>query len=252
MKVRVSKVLTVAESKRLIARGVVNFPLVKRGLKEGVIVIAPGTTNSYIVEEILREKIDKKKYTSGVVLPPKSRLSEKELGGMPDIVLKKGEIVKEWDRFTAPQHMKAGDVYIKGANALHYPSRTAGVLIGSPIGGTIGSVWGTLLGKKVQLIIPVGLEKSVPIEITELARRLQEDVPYLNFTPLLLPITGTIITEIEALEILAGVKAIPYAGGGIGGAEGSVRLLIEGEEENIRKAIEILEEIEGEPPFWGG
>jgi hypothetical protein len=61
--------------------------------------------------------------------------------------------------------------------------------------------------------------------------------------------TGDIITEIEALKILADVSATHIASGGIGGAQGSVRLLIRGSEKNVKKALNIIKQIQGEPPF---
>ena len=42
-------VLTVAESKRLIAKGVAALPQVQRAMKEGIVAVAPGTTNGYVL-----------------------------------------------------------------------------------------------------------------------------------------------------------------------------------------------------------
>lgn len=57
---------------------------------------------------------------------------------------------------------------------------------------------------------------------------------------------GTVITEAEALKLLAGVETIPIAAGEIGGAEGSVVLLVKETETEVRKATSIVEEIKGE------
>jgi hypothetical protein len=59
---------------------------------------------------------------------------------------------------------------------------------------------------------------------------------------------GTVITEVEALRLLAGVEAIPIAAGGIGGAEGSIVLLLKGTESEVRKAIGLIERTKGETP----
>ena len=61
--------------------------------------------------------------------------------------------------------------------------------------------------------------------------------------------SGTIVTEIEALEILCGVKATLYAAGGIAGAEGGVWLLLEGTKEELDNAMKLIESVQGEPPF---
>lgn len=42
-------VLTVSESKRLIAKGVAALPEVKRAMEEGMVVVATGTTNAYVL-----------------------------------------------------------------------------------------------------------------------------------------------------------------------------------------------------------
>ena len=49
--------LTVAESKRLIAKGVAAHPAVRQALENGLVAIAKGTTNGYVAEEILGQQI---------------------------------------------------------------------------------------------------------------------------------------------------------------------------------------------------
>jgi len=150
------------------------------------------------------------------------------------------------DRFSAPKEMKKGDVYIKGANALSYERQMAGVLIGSPTGGTLGAALGHVVGKKINLIIAVGLEKLVYEDISKLHRLVSaEDYEGAS----LWPITGTIITEIEALNVLTGVKATLLATGGIAGAEGAARLLLDGTDEEVKAGIKLIDSIKGEPRY---
>ena len=52
-----------------------------------------------------------------------------------------------------------------------------------------------------------------------------------------------------ALGVLAGVKARHVASGGIGGSEGAVVLLLEGYEENIEKAWQVVSSVKGESPI---
>jgi len=238
-------VLTVSESKRLIAKAVAAMDIVKRALRDGIVVVAKGSTNSYIVEELLSKKIDKRAYLTGVVTPDEPLTS-----GLPkpkpmrDVVLVRGVVDESLDRFTAVEKMGRGDVYIKGANALNYREKAAGILIGSEVGGTIGRTIGYIVGKKIHLVLPVGLEKLVYESIWELARRMNSPD---SEGPSLMPVTGLIVTEIEALKILTGVDATLVASGGIAGAEGAVRLLIEGPEERVEKAMTLLQTIKGEP-----
>jgi len=243
-------VLTVAESKRLIARAVSQMPQVKKVLENGVLAIATGTTNSYVVEEILGKPIDKTSYRSGMVLPAKPTgpltLSPDI---MPDVVLKDGKPAAELDRFSAVREMQPGDVFIKGCNALHYPTRTAGILMGMEDGGTIGNTIGHIVGRRVELILPVGLEKAVFGNFQQISSMIAERDDTVGTFPRLMPIWGTIVTEIEAIELLTGATAIHMASGGVGGAEGAVWLLISGTAEEVRDALALVKEIQGEPPW---
>ena len=68
---QMSCVLTVSESKALIAKGVAKLDYVQKALKGGIVAVAKGTTNSYVVEEILGKDIHKPDYCTGVTMPAK-------------------------------------------------------------------------------------------------------------------------------------------------------------------------------------
>ena len=66
----------------------------------------------------------------------------------------------------------------------------------------------------------------------------------------MVPMIGAqVVTEIEALRILAGVEAFHIASGGQSGSEGAVTLVSEGEPTAIRKAIGLVESLKGEAPL---
>jgi hypothetical protein len=66
----------------------------------------------------------------------------------------------------------------------------------------------------------------------------------------MIPYPGaTVVTEIEALEILTGVKSVHVASGGLDDSQGAVTLISEGDEKAVKKAIKIVEAIKGEPPL---
>jgi hypothetical protein len=241
--------LTVAESKRLIARGVAKFAPVARAKKNGIVVVATGTTNGYVYEELMGKKIDKRRYTSGAVLPKKGNV-RKQLPKekLPDLILRKGKVDKGLDRFSAVGEMGPGDVFIKGCNALNYKKKLAGILIGDRKGGTIGSAIGHIVGRRITLVLPVGLEKEIAGDILEISSLLHSQDAQ---GPRMMPVWGEIITEIEALDILCGVKATQMASGGVGGAEGAVWLLLEGEKRPLDKALALIDEIQGEPSWLG-
>jgi hypothetical protein len=142
--------------------------------------------------------------------------------------------------------MKKGDVYIKGANVLDYMGDVAGILIGGKDGATIGNTIGHIIGKQIQLIIPIGLEKLTYEDINDLHLIASEE-DYEG--PRMWPILGTIITEIEALGILTGVDAYLYSAGGIAGAEGAVRLLVEGTDEEVAETLDLIKSVKGEPRY---
>lgn len=243
-----SFVLTSAESKRLIARGVTQSPTIKRALKSGIIAVAKGTTNSYVSEELSGEKIHKTHYCTGTTTPAHPTSDIKTANKLPDLVMRDGEIAEDITATEAVDEMKAGDVFIKGANALNYDLEQAGILIGHPTGGTIGAAIGTVVARKAHLLIPVGLEKSIPGDLNDTAAALAE-ADKCEKGPALWPVNGIIFTELEALGILCNVAAQPIGAGGILGAEGAVRIAVWGTKEQIERTEDLIGDIQGEPAF---
>ena len=247
---KIETVLTVAQSKRLIARGVVHHPNVRAAFHNGVIGICRGTTCSAVAEEFLGRAIEKFGYTTGVTMPKNLEGSFPAVTPaqevMHDIIIRRGEIHMDGETvIDAAKNMSPGDVIIKGANALNYEKGIAGCLVGHPAGGTSGGFWGPLYGRKLRLIIPVGLEKEIACGILEASAECMEE----NAGNALMPLTGVIITEIEAICILTGAHALQIAAGGIRGAEGSVRLLISGNQEEIREVKKIISALEQEKAY---
>lgn len=240
--------LTPTESKRLIAKGTVKFEAVQNAKREGLIVISWGSTCAYVAEELLRGDIRKEKYIAGLIIcgvtcetPPKER--------PPIIVLEKGKPI-ELPFKEALSRFTAGDVYIKGANAID-SSGVTGVLMTSRFGGTIGTAIGFVVSSGAKLVVPIGLEKMIP-SVPEAARHCGIDtIEYsIGSAPGLMPIMNAeVITEARALNILACVKAIPIASGGQAGSQGSVVIVVEGDKEDVEKALKIVNSIKGEKPL---
>jgi len=243
-----SFVLTVAESKRLIARGIKQHPAVVAALKDGIVAVAKGTTNAYVVEELTGRPIHKPHYCTGVTKPARGAEQALTENKLPDLVLRKGVPVEGVTAVGIAAEMGPADVFIKGANAVNHERRQAGILIGHPTGGTIGAVLGTLVSRRAVLLIPVGLEKSIPGDIHEIHRGMASAGPT-GSGPMLWPVDGVIFTEIEAIELLSGARAVLIGAGGIAGAEGSVRLSVCGTREEVSRAEAAIEAVLGEPPF---
>lgn len=243
-------VFTPSESKRLIARAVSQMKPVRRALKDGTVLICTGSTNACVLEEILGEEFPHYRYLSGHTLPAKASRALIPPDRRPDVILRQGKVDPDLDRFSALEGMQPDDVYIKGANALNYEQKVAGILIGGfGGGGSIGAALGHIAGRRLRLVLPIGLEKCTAHDIYEVSERLNRHGDYEPDPPRMVAVRGEIVTEIEALHILTGVTSHHIASGGIAGAEGAVWLLAEGTGGQVEKARRIAGEIAGEPSF---
>ena len=151
--------------------------------------------------------------------------------------------------FTSGIEFRIIKIYTYQKDDFRFVMGGAGLLIGHPTGGTIGATIGTIIARRITLLIPVGLEKSLPIDLADAADFMNEPEETVGNVPALWPISGMIFTEIEAFETLAGVEAIPVGAGGIAGAEGSVRLMLRGEDKEIDAASKLVESLRAEKPF---
>jgi len=144
--------------------------------------------------------------------------------------------------------MGPSDVFIKGANAID-PFGQAGILLGGAGGGTIGNSWGHITANGITTIIAAGLEKLVPVSLADIAPKTGIEAMDLSLgMPVgMMVVGGIIVTEMEAFSLLADAEAYPIAGGGIGGGEGSRTFLIEGMEENVKAAYDLVCSVKGEP-----
>lgn len=247
-------VVTPAAGKRLIARAVAAHPAVREAMRSGTLVIVAGTTNGYVAEELLdhigqRDGFTRQRFFRGITLPPWKETTE--TGRIPDERSFPGDVVitgGEWRRgltlFDVVDDLSEGDMIIKGANALDLKRRQAAVLVGHPRGGTIVAALQAAVGRRVGLMIPVGLEKRVDADLMDLSRRL--NAPGSKGLRLL-PVPGEIITEIDAIRMLTGAEAEIMAAGGVCGAEGSVWLHVHGDGEEA--ASELIRSIASEPAF---
>ncbi len=241
--------LTVSEGKRLIAKGLLALDEVQTALREGYLCITLGTTSSYLVEEILGE-YDKTKHMAGLTVREGMSVLSKELRAF-DAIFYKGEYLDGKKVIDVVDELGPNDVIIKSANALD-SDMVPLVLLASETGGTVGSFIGAASSKNITVIMPVGLEKCIPVAHGEIVGRFgKDDWDYSIGMPvgIIAVPEGIPFTEMEALEVLFGVEAVPIAAGGVNGAEGAITLFIEGDDEDIIEVYEFLKGIKGEPPF---
>ena len=241
--------LTVSESKRLIAKAIAQMPIIKKAMKDGMVIITRGTTNTYVAEEILGTSIERGAFVTGRVYPQKGGTRLNPSTKPSEIILINGKVDKKISYSEAVKKLKVGDVVIKGGNALDYRNKSVGVYTGGSSGGTTGTFLPYVIANKAYLVIPIGLEKLIAGDVIELSNKMRDPVESLNKVYSMFLLTGEIVTEIEALKILTGVSAFQSGAGGIGGAEGGVMLVLRGLMDKVEKALNLVEEIYGEPSF---
>jgi len=241
--------LNPAESRRLIAKAAVALPEVKAAMQKGWVIIARGITGAYVSEELFNIEVNpKSQQTVGIIsrgmtnannMPPPCTMH----------VVHDGKVVENADSNVEILNFGPRDVFIKGANAVDAQGNV-GIMASNIKGGTWGMVTPIVTVRNSHLIITVGLEKMVPSVWDACAH---SGVYYykwsLGMPAKLTPVVqGKVVTEIQALGVLAGVNAYHICSGGVGGSEGAVTLSIEGDEAHVKKALDLIVSIKGEPP----
>ena len=239
--------LTPSESKRLIAKGVTALASVQNALEKHTIIVAGGTSNAYVAEELLGVQIeDKTGYTMGIVTKGELGISQSSNKKAPYVIVEGQAQEIPWKEYLPK--LQVGDVFIKGGSALDHTGLAA-VLVSDSMGGTIGAAQGILYARGIELIVPIGLEKMVP--------DVRVAVEFMTKSPLdasfglkswLIPMIGaTVVTELTALETLYDIEARCIAAGGVDGSEGAVIIAIEGLDEEVQRAIRDIKAFKGEP-----
>ncbi len=239
--------VTISMGKRLIGKAMALHPDVTDVLGKGTLVIIAGTTNGYVAEEILKslgqaEGFSREGFRRGMMVAPGAKIIKADLKG--DVVISDGKWQKGKTVLDVADNLETGDVVLKGANAFD-ARRQAAVQIGRPKGGTILAVLPAVIGRRVRLIVPVGLEKRVLEDVNVLAQRCNALEAK---GPRLCPMPGDVFTELDAIKLLTGADAYLIAAGGVYGAEGSVWLGVTGTEEQIQAATEVIKSVSDEAP----
>ena len=239
-------VLTPAESRRLLAKAVAALPEVQTAYQKGRLAILSGGTTSFVLQEVTGEKLEPPRFSMGMSADGLLTMSVEE-GRINGRCFVEGKMVDvPYPDFV--KTMGKGDVIVKGANAVDNTG-AIGILLSNENGGAIGSVFGPASARGIPIISPVGLEKQVA-SVSEAAQGWGQStldysmgirVGYCAVT------SAQVVTEIQALAVLAGVRARVVGCGGIAGSEGAVILLLEGSGDALEKAVRLVESIKGEP-----
>lgn len=247
-------VLTPTESKKLISHAVLQLPIVQNALKEGILVLHPSSSTYFMYEELVG-KPPEGLWVCGVIAPSgltgSREASEMILARGPGAhdprkvsrqawFLHQGVLQDAAALGDILNQMGENDVYIKGVNAVDAQGNV-GVLFANPAGGggTIGRVLTAQRQKNFHILFPVGYEKLIPGSMKEVCHYVNRKAELSMGLPCgVFPVDGQKIDEIDAIDILFGTKAQIISAGGLGGAEGSVVIAIDGEEENVQKAFQ--------------
>jgi hypothetical protein len=239
--------ITPSMGKRLIGQALTIHPDIKGVLAKGTLVIIAGTTNGYVAEEVLKslgqaEGFTREGFRRGMTSARGAKVIQADLPG--DVIIRDGHWEKGKTIFDVANDLKAGDVVLKGANAFDRRGQAA-VQVANPQGGTIIPTITAAVGRRVRLLVPIGLEKRVFEDVDILARRCNApDAEGLR----LLPIPSEIFTELDAINLMTGAAASLLAAGGVYGAEGAVWLGVTGNDDQVQTASALLNAIADEPP----
>lgn len=250
--------LSPEESKRLIAKAVAALPAVQKALRHGIIGLARCTTNAFIAEELIgRPLADRGAYCSGFFTARgacalQGKFQEKLLvldhGEERWLTYQDGNIAQFIER------MDHNDVIIKSGNVID-PEGRVGCLVASPTGGEIGAYLPPILVKGIRFLVPMTLNKTVamPLErmIAALGASTIDPQRCHGLRCGMMPMPGTVITEIDAIRQLTGAEATPVATGGLGSGAGAIMLVIDGADEAVDTAWQLVTAIreKGEPPI---
>jgi hypothetical protein len=241
--------LTVSEGKKLIAEGIAHHPAIRQKMTSGMIIIARGTTNTYIAERLMGLDAPHGSFMAGNITPASRGEIDSNLSKIPEIILVNGKPA-EMSLEEALKQLKKDDIVFKGANLLNYEKGEAAVCIGAPDGGTTARIRPFIGQDKARLIIPVGLEKEVWGDLHVYEQMLGLDAQRINGIPRVwVHHNGELFTEIEALKVFGNVEAIPYASGGIAGREGGISLAVYGLPAEVEKVLDVVKKIQGTEPF---
>jgi hypothetical protein len=242
--------LTVAMSKRLIAKALMADERVRRVMNEHKLLIITSTTNAYIAQEALKllgdeTPFDPCAFRRGVTVGSGAKIVTSP--ATFDLLIDHGKAYFDRTVFDVAPEMTSQDMILKGANALHMPTMSAGVLIGHPHGGTLIPTIAAAIGRRVQVLVPVGVEKRVEKDISELCR-IADSAQSEGLR--LAPVPGEVYTELDALKALTGASQVNIlASGGVMGAEGGVYFALQGDEEAVQRAKELVKLLRNEPPM---
>lgn len=237
--------LTVNESKRIIAKAISGLDCVKKALKSGKIFLKGGTTVSAVCEELMGKPLR----ISGRITPLGAKTAELNSTGFHCALIKRGCLMDLDEDELLEQTVKnlgGRDVAITGANLIDVYGNAA-IMYGAPLGDKPGRIISGLMAEISNIIIAAGLEKIVPGSIIDIiSTRGRKNINLsMGMAVGLTPIIGRIITEKDAMSLLAKVRCTVLGRGGIFGAEGATTMVIEGNKKELERLFQTILSVKG-------
>jgi len=240
--------LTPAAGKQLIALALARNEALLAAARERCVVIVAGTTNTYVAKAVLEaigeEGFTGKHFFRGIVSGKTVPSDLPEMDG--DVMIEKGKWIHGKTIQEVAPALKTGDIILKGANAVNLQTGEAAVLIGHPSGGTLAGIFEAAVGRRVKVIVPVGVEKRVEGPISALCLLCND--PEAAGTRLA-PAQGKAYTEIDAIRELTGAEARLIAAGGVCGYEGMAWFQCTGTKAQLEQVKQYWQQVKDTPAY---
>jgi hypothetical protein len=230
--------VTVPVAKRIIAKAVAQRPDVKSALQNGRVLLKGGTTVSAISEEITGGTLR----IGGRITPKGTRNALRKDGNPHCVLIESGKatgIDENIDDVVAT--LKRDDIIITSANAVDLDGNAA-MMAAAPLGSKAGKAISGFATQGCKVIVAVGLEKFIPGRIRDAVLACGRECvdKAMGAAVGLIPVTGEVVTERDAVMQLADVNATVIASGGVFGAEGATTMIVEGAPGQVEAILDLV------------
>lgn len=235
--------LTVNEGKWLIAHAITGMPEVRRAMAEGRVVFKAGTTVSCVAQLLTNTPLR----ICGRITPRGTVSSRAKGPGSHFLLYDQGRLENlDGHADVALLELGPGDVMITGANIIDAFGGAA-MLAGSPGGNDGGRTIATMCSEGFQVIVAAGLEKLIPGAVGQsiIHSRRKGISSSRGMACGLFPVMGQVITELEAIRMIADVEVCLIGRGGINGAEGGSVFQAWGPEVELEELERVLASCRG-------
>ena len=235
--------LTVNEGKWLIAHAIAGMPEVRRAMAERRVVFKAGTTVSCVAQLLTNTPLR----ICGRITPRGTVSSRAKGPGSHFLLYDQGRLENlDGHADVALLELGPGDVMITGANIIDAFGGAA-MLAGSPGGNDGGRTIATMCSEGFQVIVAAGLEKLIPGAVGQsiIHSRRKGISSSRGMACGLFPVMGQVITELEAIRMIADVEVCLIGRGGISGAEGGSVFQAWGPEVELEELERVLASCRG-------